>query len=250
MFGLLKEQDIPLIVSSDGFSWLISRSLTRYQVEDEPDQTSVPVWSAYHSLLNAALPLTRDGAPPLLAHPVHEWNTILTVLMRAQDITTSGVVDERKTVISLDMELYLPAKKLQMARKDLNRLVLRPGELPIVMAMLKTIAACIESGRIDLCSQDAELYGSCTVKQLPDGKQVKRGEKANLITLQDFFRLYLEGFLKNEPHLRQSLEQLSRELSDACRESVKERIEKALQRFIDVINSSEVIMNMSGYDTI
>ena len=32
--GLLKEQDIPLIVSSDDFAWLISRSLIRYQVED------------------------------------------------------------------------------------------------------------------------------------------------------------------------------------------------------------------------
>ena len=69
-----------------------------------------------------------------------------------------------------------------------------------------------------------------------------------MITLQAFFRLYLEGFLKNEPHLRQSLEQLSRKLSDACRQGVNERIERAHQRFIDVINSSEVIMKMPEYD--
>ena len=121
--------------------------------------------------------------------------------MTAQDISTSAVGDEGKTVISFGMGLYLPAKKLQMARKDLNRLILRSGELHIVMAMLKTIGAYIESGGIDLCWQEAELYGSCTVKQIPDGKHVKRGEKANLTTLQAFFRLYLKGFLKNEPHL-------------------------------------------------
>ena len=127
---------------------------------------SVPMWSAYHSLGNEALPLTRVGAPPLLAHPAHEWNTLLTVLMRAQDISTAVVGDDRKTVISLAMGVYLPAKKLQMARKDLNHLVLRPGELHIVMAMLKTIGAYIESGGINLCWQEAELYGSCTVKQI------------------------------------------------------------------------------------
>ena len=34
-----------------------------------------------------------------------------------------------------------------------------------------------------------------------------------------------------------------------CKEGVKERIKRAHQRFIDVINSSEVIMKMSKYDT-
>ena len=203
------------------------------------------MWSAYHSLINEALPLTRVGAPPLLAHPAHEWNTLLTVLIRAQDISTGVLGDERKTVISPDMGLYFPAKKLQMARKGINHLVLRPGELHIVIAMLKTIGAYIESGGIDLCWQEAELYGSSTVKQILDGKHVKRGEKVHLITLQAFFRLYLEGFLKHEPDLRQSLEQLSRGLSDACKQGVKERIERAHQRFIDVINSSEVIMKLS-----
>ena len=71
--------------------------------------------------------------------------------MSAQDISTAVVGDERKTVISLDMGLYLSAKKLQMAQKDLNHLVLRPGKLHIVMVMLKTIGAYIESGGIYLC---------------------------------------------------------------------------------------------------
>ena len=85
--------------------------------------------------------------------------------------------------VDLDMGLYLPAKKLQMAWKDLNHLVLHPGELHIGMAMLKTIGAYIESGGFDLCWQESELYGLSTVKQILDGKHVKRGEKVHLITL-------------------------------------------------------------------
>ena len=103
--------------------------------------------------------------------------------MRAQNISTIVVGLERKTVISLDMGLYLLAKKLQMARNDLNHLILRPGELHIVMAMLRTIGAYIDSSGIDMCWIESELYGPSTVKQILDGNHVKRREKAHVITL-------------------------------------------------------------------
>ena len=52
----------------------------------------------------------------------------------------------RKTVVSLDVGLYLPAKKLD----DLKHIILRPGELHIFMAQLRTIGAFIESSGIDM----------------------------------------------------------------------------------------------------
>ena len=79
--------------------------------------------------------------------------------MQAQNISTIVVGLERKTVISLDMGLYLLAKKLQMARNDLNHLILRRGhdELHIVMAMLRTIGGYIDSSGIDMCWIESEL---------------------------------------------------------------------------------------------
>ena len=129
----------------------------------------------------------RIGAPSLVAHLAHEWNTLLTVLMRAQNISTMVLGPEKKTVISLDRGLYLPAKKLQMARNDLNHLILCPGELHIVMAMLRTISAYINSSGIDMCWIESELYSPSTVKQILNGNHVKRGEKARMITLQAWF---------------------------------------------------------------
>ena len=76
----------------------------------------------------------------------------------AQNISIIADGPERKTVISLDIRLYLePAKKLQMAQNDLNHLILHPSELHIVMAMLRTIGACIDGG-IDMCWIESELY--------------------------------------------------------------------------------------------
>ena len=247
-FGLMEEHEIPIIVSRDEFAWLFSRTFNAGRIENDEDQARVPVWSGYNSLVNKALPVTRVGAPPLVAHPPHEWNTLLTVLMQAQNISTIVVGSERKTVISLDMGLYLPSKKLQMARNDLNHLILRPGELHIVMAMLRTIGAYIDSSGIDMCWIESELYGPSTVKQILDGNHVKRGEKAHMITLQALFALYLDEFLKTLPELRQCLENLSREVIEAFKEGDKEKIERAHQCFVDGISSSKVIEKMLEFD--
>ena len=132
------------------FAWLIGRSLSRSPtnnlglmpetqtgVRSTGKGTEVPVWSGYNSLFNDVMPLTRVGTPPLIAAPAHEWKTLLTVLMQAQNIKTKVVGPTKKTIISLDMGLYQPAKKVQMARDDLKHIILRPGELHILMAQLR-----------------------------------------------------------------------------------------------------------------
>ena len=165
-FGLFAEEEIPITVQLKDFAWLFGRNLTRTPAEERAVETGtdenrlldqqvanlastpVPVWSGYNSLIHDKMPLTQVSSPPLVAAPAHEWNTLLTILMQAQAITTKVVGPERKTVISLDMGLYQPAKKLQMARNDLQHLILRPGELHIVMAQLRTIGAFIETAEL------------------------------------------------------------------------------------------------------
>ena len=71
------------------------------------------------------------------------------------------------------MGLYMPAKKLQMACHDLNNIILRPGELYIVMAQLKTTGAYIENSGIDMTWIEADLYGPSTVSQILEGNHVK-----------------------------------------------------------------------------
>lgn len=89
----------------------------------------------------------------------------------------------------------MPAKKLQMARDDLKGIILRPGELHIVMAMLKTIGAFTENSGIDMAWIESDLYSPSTVKQILEGNHIKRAETAHLVTLQALFILYQEAFL-------------------------------------------------------
>ena len=89
-FGLCTEDQLPLYIKKQDFTWLLGRSLTRMitngEVEDDqPPSTDSPVRSGYNSTMSTPMPLTRVGTPPLIAAPAHEWQTLLTILIQAQN---------------------------------------------------------------------------------------------------------------------------------------------------------------------
>ena len=193
--------------------------------------------SAYNSLITDPIPTARVGTPPLVAAPAHEWSTLLTVLMQAQATSIKVVGPTRKTVISLGLGLYQPAKKLQIARRDLKHLILRPGELHIVMAALCAIGAYIDNSGIDTCWIESELYGPSTVKQILGGKHVKRTQTAHMITLQALLLMYHEAVREEDPNSHRSLEESVTQLSDACADVSKEAVQEAHDRLVSTIES-------------
>ena len=247
-------------------TWLVGRTLIRSQravkepVEEDdigllpdqrkPSQENIPTWSAYHSLTNNdILPATRVGTPPLIAAPAHEWATLLTVLKQAQGISTKVMGPNHKTVISLDMGLYKPAKQMQMARKDLNHLVLRPGELHIVMAELRCIGAYIENSGLDFCWTEADLYGPTTVKQILEGKHMKRGVEAHVVTLQSLFQLYQTAFLKDHHDLQEPLTKAAQALERSFVDGSCEDIKRTQATLVQAIQSCMLMEKMSHFDT-
>lgn len=257
----LAVKELPIQIRMQDAAWLLGRNVTRIQADNsqaieateqldtQPKKiTSIPVWSAYNSLVTDPIPTTRVGTPPLVAAPAHEWSTLLTVLMQAQCISVKVVGPTRKTVISLDLGLYQPAKKLQMARRDLKHLILRPGELHIVMAALRAIGAYIDNSGIDTCWIEAELYGPSTVKQILGGKHVKRAQTAHMITLQALFLMYHEAVMEEDPNSHRSLEESVTQLSDACANGSKDAVKEAHDRLVSTIESQKIIEKMDVFD--
>ena len=263
----LKDVQPPSDVCLPDVAWLMGRTLVRSQkngsqmpvmedddvVQDDEAVSpngNIPTWSAYHSLIADGLPLTRVGTPPLIAAPAHEWQTLLlTVLMQAQGINTKVMGPDRKTVISLDMGLYKPEKQLQMSRKDMDHMILRPGELHIVMAELYCIGAYIENSGIDFCWTEADLYGPTTVKQIIEGKHVKRGVEAHMITLQALFTLYQEAFFQEHPDLLGRLTNAAVQLDHSCRDGSCEEIQQAHLEMVQTIESLSVMEEMTHFDS-
>ena len=225
-FALKEQQQLSSNCKHDK-AWLLGKTLSnqgtpteqhRKQSDTEsanPELTDrIPTW-AYNSLVSMPMPLTCVNTPPLIAAPAHEWPTLLTILKQAQGISAGVVGSQRKTVVTLDMGLYKPAKQLQMARNDCSHLILRPGELHTVMAQLRTIGSYMDNSGLDLCWIEAELYGAATVKQILEGRHVKRGITAHLTTLQALFTLYVDAFFKDKPDLIDKYTKLARALSKA-----------------------------------
>lgn len=211
--------------------------------------TGIPTWSAYHSLVNDALPLTQVNAYPLIAAPAHEWQTLFTVLKQAQSISTQVMGPNRMTVISLDMGLYKPAKQLQMSRNDMDHIILRPGELHIVMAALRTIGGYIESSGVDLAWMEADIYGSATVKQILEGKHVKRAIEAHFITLQSLMTLYQEAFFTEYSDLKEIVTDAAYNLTQVIAAGGNTTIiTEAHQRMVEVIKDTKITQKMSQFD--
>ena len=192
--------------------------------------------------------VTKVGTPLLLAGPVHEWPTLLTILMQAQNPTASVVGPGRKTVISLDMGLYQPAKKLQMAGNDLQHLIPRPGELHILMAQLRTIGAFIEDGGLSMCWIEAGIYGPATVKQILHGNYVKRGEVAHIVTLEALFALYQKAFLQSSQEDTKVIADLSNEVADACTQATTVDVKDVNAKLVEAVEHRCLVENMAKFD--
>lgn len=145
--------------------WVIASTLSRAKENDE--QSKIPGWAGYKSLISSCQPLTQVGALPLLPEVAHEWPTMLTVILQASQLKTLVVGQGYPTVITFDMALYEKAVQLLDARVDLKRkLVPRLGELHAVMAALRALGTSIENSGIDDAWIEADVYGSATTRQI------------------------------------------------------------------------------------
>ena len=146
--------------------------------------------------------------------------------------------------------LYFNVNVYLMAIPCLNKVtipyhtILRPGELHICMAMLRTIGAY----GIDMCWVESELYGPSTVRQILDGNHVKRGENAHIITLQALFTLYQEAFFKQHQELHETLQSLAQEFCDACKDGTGTRVKKAHMDMVSAIDNLNILEKMLTFE--
>jgi len=83
--------------------------------------------------LRTILSSVMSWNPHEVQHPfdcstTHQWSTLLTVPKQAQSMNTLVDGSSGKTVVTTDVELHQPEKRLEMARSDLDHVTLRLGE--------------------------------------------------------------------------------------------------------------------------
>ena len=154
---------------------------TEQQYESTENKSEImPTWAATNSLLiqyglHGSTQKTCTGiVAPLLRSPPTDYSTLNSALCLAQGISAVVVGQNRRTVITLDLDLYERAIKLQLTSGNSNWL-LRMGELHACFASLHAIGKYIEGSGIDSISIESSFYSPATIRQIFGGKYYKCG---------------------------------------------------------------------------
>ena len=127
-------------------------------------EMKIPSWSAYNSVANTDAStidsITRTILSPFINGNAHDISAVYTGRIRAEALTKATLSLQRKTVISLDIDLYDRASLLVRCRPDLRaRYVLRFGELHIVFAYVRAIGSFIERSGIPCAWERSHCFG-------------------------------------------------------------------------------------------
>lgn len=116
------------------------------------------------------------------------------------------------------------------------------------MVQLRTIGSYIDSSGVDVCWVESDLFGSSRVKQIIEGKHVRRGQTAHLVALQALFSMYQEAFFQSDGVCYQAISQAAKELCEACTQGKKEEIVDKNTRMMDTISSFNILEKMTAFD--
>ena len=164
----------------------------------------MPTWAATKSLLLSQKSQQNDKrtnsevVAPLFKSSPTDYSTLYTILCLTQEISAVVVGPECRTVITLDMDLYERALKIQQSVGNSNW-VLRPGELCLVFCALHALGKYVEGSGLETCLVELGVYSPATLRQILNGKAYKRGLEYHLTSALACLYLKFEAVLENHP---------------------------------------------------
>ena len=176
--------------------------------------------------------ITHCETLPLYPGSPTEWTGLYTALKLVQGINVS-VSRDRKTIVSLDLQLYAKCMELRSKEEVKDHFISRLGELHVVFAFLKVLGKYIFGSGLDQSFLEADIYGPTTLGQILDGKHMKRGMKAHTMLYLSLTRCYYD-YLSNrhnwiDSHLTNLHDHFSKDfLEDGETMEIKERFVECL----------------------
>ena len=158
----------------------------------------VLTWASYNLLISKEHPTTSICTLPLANGTPTDFSNLYTAVKIVQSISVVQAPG-RKTIVSLDHQLYAKCIHLQPKQDIGVHYAFRPGKLHLVFAMLKTAEKSIDSSGLDSAFVEGDILGPATVEQVKAGKHVKRSIEAHLTLYLALFSRYIEKFLQCNP---------------------------------------------------
>lgn len=163
----------------------------------------LPTWAATRSLLlsqssPASTPTNTAVVAPLFKTSPTDYGTLYTVLRLSQGISATVVGPHRKTLITLDLDLYSRALKIQQSVGNANW-ILRAGALHIAFAALHALGKTIDGSGLDTCAIECGAYTSASLRRIFGGKAYKRGLEFHITASLAIMMLRFDAILSDLP---------------------------------------------------
>ena len=203
----------------------------------------MPTWAATKSRIIAASDQTTPSntmtriVSPLFRYPPTDVKTLYKALCLAQDISAVVTGPNQKTIITLHMQLYEKAVKLQQAN-GIPNWFLRIGELHTCVASLRALGKYIDGSGLDAVSIEESIYSPSSVRQILGGRNYKRGVEYHITNALALYGLFFETLLeeKSAKEILPDTELLLKRLYEKCPD-IHQSCNKLKQLFRDFISS-------------
>ena len=165
--------DTEIEESSDEEEWPTSTQEQTYHTHSTKTLV-MPTWSETNSLImqmeDVELSKTNsEVVAPLFRQAPTDFATLYTLLELKQNISAVVMGPDRKTVITLDLDLYERAIKIQSTQENTNW-VLRVGELHICFTALHELGKSVEESGLDSIAVEKGIYSPTTMRQIFGGR--------------------------------------------------------------------------------
>ena len=172
--------------------------------EKVPKNDGMPTWAATNSLLLSQSPAIKQPhtctntavVAPLFKSSPTDYGTLYTILQLTQGISAKGVGLQRRTIITLDLDLYSRALKIQQSVGNKNW-ILRAGALHIAFAALHALGKTIDGSGLDTCAIESGAYTSAALRGIFGGKAYKRGVEYHITNSLAIVMLRFDAIFSN-----------------------------------------------------
>lgn len=209
---------------------------------------SSPTWIGYNSYLGDVKCVSRVSLLPVIPEPPTNSSVQLTVMRQLEKLNESMNKTTIKVVVTADMAIYKPLKQLEMAKEDCKgKWILKPGELHIIIAQLRTIGEFVCGSGIPELWVECDLYSSVTMKQILEGRHIRRAIEAHLTTTTTLNILLLEEFDKEQPGKITLLQPLLDELAVSLQSNNESNIKQKHDAVISFIKENRILEEIKRF---
>lgn len=221
------------------FLWFLCRTLAFVK-------SKIVTWAAFNSLVGCSKPVTPITTLPLVQGSPTDWSNLYASLKVCQNISKS--THKCKTVVSLDLQLYSKVLQLKGKEEINNNFIFRLGELHVVFAFLKVIGKFIENSGLDQILVESGIYGPTTLRQILEGKHMKRCIEAYMYLYLVLFKLYIDKLLEANSDIHKVLYPLVSSFITNFNHQNVEINEDTLNIFLNSVNQVQIANVINQFD--